>query len=76
MEKQKKKSVLKEALFIEWVFFCVYWGTFAIVWHFASFIENDSGKSVLYESNWLVPISSIFMYLIGVYYVFVTEGRR
>lgn len=76
MGTQKNKSILKEALFVEWVFFCVYWGAFAIIWHFAIYLETDfPERSILYESNWLVPISSIYMYLMGAYIVLVNKGK-
>ena len=75
MEKQNKRLLSKETLFTEWVFFCVYWGFFAIIWHFASYIETMvPGRSILYESNWLVPIASTYMYFMGAYVVFMDKA--
>ena len=72
MEKQKKRNLLKETLLTEWMFFCVYWGIFAIIWHFASYITfNDTGKTILYESGILTPIFAIGTYLVGAYFALI-----
>ena len=76
MEKQSKRSLLKETLFTEWVFFCVYWGVFAIIWHFASYITfNDTGKTILYESGILTPIFAIGTYLVGAYFALILPSN-
>lgn len=64
MVKQSKRLLSKETLFTEWVFFCIYWGTFGIIWHFAA---------QYIESNWLVPIAAIYMYFMGAYVVFMDK---
>ena len=72
MEKQNERNLLKEILLTEWMFFCVYWGIFAIIWHFASYITfNDTGKTILYESGILTPIFAIGTYLVGAYFVLI-----
>lgn len=72
MEKQNERNILKEILLTEWVFFCVYWGIFAIIWHFASYITfNDTGKTILYESGILTPIFAIGTYLVGAYFALI-----
>lgn len=77
MDSQKKKSLLKETLFVEWVYFCMYWGAFSIIWHFALYVETDyPGRSVIYESNLLMPVASVCMYFMGAYVVFADSGRK
>lgn len=72
MEKQNERNLLKEILLTEWMFFCVYWGIFAIIWHFASYITfNDTGKTILYESGILTPIFAIGTYLVGAYFALI-----
>lgn len=74
MENKENKFSFKEFLFTEWVFSCVYWGVFAIIWHFSIYFENDyPGRSIIYESNLLVPISSIAMYIMGSYFVYMDK---
>lgn len=76
MEKQNKRSLLKETLFTEWVFFCIYWGLFAIIWHFASYITfNDTGKTILYESGILTPFFAIGTYLVGAYFALILPNN-
>ena len=73
--KTKNRKHFKENLFSQWVYFCIYWGAFAIVWHFASYVESDfSERSILYESNWFTPISSIYFYLMGAYVVYMDDA--
>lgn len=66
--KKENKINIKYELQKQLIFFCIYWGIFAIAWHFASYIELEGTKtSVLYESCILTPIFSIMLYIVGVY---------
>ena len=72
MGKRNKRLISKETIFTEWVFFCVYWGVFAIIWHFASYITfNDTYKTILYESGILTPIFAIGTYFVGAYFALI-----
>ncbi len=70
MEKQKNKTDWKNALFIQWVFFCLYWGVYAILWHFATYI-NSGSTPVLFEAAIFTPICSIAFYLTGAFLMFL-----
>ena len=74
METQKKKFFSKENLFTEWVFSCIYWGVFFIIYRFAT--NAEASNSILQESGWILPIISIYMYLVGVYFVFMEGSGR
>ena len=66
MKQQKNKSILKEALFVEWVFFCVYWGAFAILWHFGTLIETRvPGVSYLHEAYGITHTVAVIFYALG-----------
>ena len=66
MEKQKNKSFFKEAIFVEWVFFCFYWGAFAILWHFGTLIETSvPGVSYLHEAYGFTHTFALIFYGFG-----------
>lgn len=66
MEKQNEKFFPKGSIFTEWVFFCVYWGVFAITWHFATQIEtNVPNVSILHEARIITHFFAILFYCFG-----------
>ena len=72
MEKQKRNFFSKEILFAEWVFFCSYWGFYAIAWHFAALLKVD-GDYVLYDIGFFLHIIALAFYIIGV--ILVSDRR-
>ena len=73
MRTQSKSIFSKETLFIEWVFFCAYWGFYAIAWHFATLVK-DGNDYVLYDIGIYLHFVALVFYIIGAILVFDRHG--
>jgi len=72
MEKHNNKHLTIETLFVEGVFFCAYWGFYAIAWHFAALIKNGNDY-VLYDIGIFLHLIAFSFYIIGA--ILVSDRR-
>ena len=73
---KKMKNIL-DTIFKQIIFFCLYWGIYAIIWHFATLIPSDKNGSVstLYDAAITTPIWAIVFYFCGVFMSIVDQAR-
>ncbi|MCQ2123561.1 MAG: hypothetical protein MJZ25_05175 [Fibrobacter sp.] len=63
MKKQKNKIldiVLKQI-----TFFCLYWGFYAIGWHYCTTIKIGSVSTLFYDASFFVPVFSTLFYFVS-----------
>ena len=63
MEKQKAKIL--DIILKQITFFCLYWGFYAIGWHYCTTIKMNHMASFFYEARIYVSIASVMVYILS-----------
>ncbi|MCQ2099719.1 hypothetical protein [Fibrobacter sp. UWH3] len=63
MEKQKAKIL--DIILKQITFFCLYWGFYAIGWHYCTTIKMNGYCTIFYDSAIFVPLLSTVFYIAG-----------
>ena len=80
MEPKKDRKPPRASVLAETVFFCVYWGAYAVAWHFAATVRTSDGGFALYDIGIMLHALALAFYAVGAVLVLAdakdfTSGR-